>query len=344
MKIDMFAHITTERYMKASAKYASSTAMSNKIVKGQPTLWNLEERFRIMDRFEGYRQVLSMVGQPIETVAGGKDALELAKISNDEVANLVAKHPNHFLCGIANLPLNDTDASLKELDRAVNELKLKGLFIHTPLYFYHAKVKPPAGGKGLDAPELFPVYEAMANYGLPILIHPNALWDLNNPDYTSEKVAKYMGWQIFGWVYQDTLAQVRLVFSGILEKLPNLVFINHHAGAMVPFFTSRITTQCNMHEMRGGHDIKKGLSKTPLEYFRMFYSDTAVSGCTPALMCAYAFYGAERMVFGTDMPFDMEMGEEAIRETIRSVEEMDITAEEKTAIYEGNAKKLLHFG
>ncbi len=344
MKIDMFAHITTDRYRKALEKYSSPEAMSSKIVKGQHTLWNLEERFRIMDRYEGYRQVLSMVGHPIETVASGKNALELAQIANDEVANLVAKYPNYFLCGVANLPLNDTAASLKELDRAINVLKLKGLFIHTPLYFHNTKVKPPAGGKGLDSPELFPIYEAMSAYGLPILIHPNSLYDLHNPDYTSEKIAKYMAWQIFGWVYQDTLAQVRLVFSGILEKLPNLKIINHHAGAMVPFYTSRITTQCNMHEMRGGLDMKKGLTKTPLEYFRMFYSDTAVSGCTPALMCAYAFYGAEHLVFGTDMPFDMELGEEAIRETIRSVEDMAINDQEKKLIFEGNALKLLHFG
>ena len=97
-----------------------------------------------------------------------------------------------------------------------------------------------------------------------------------------------------------------------------------------------------MHDARGGSNLRRGLTKEPIEYFRMFYSDTAVSGSTAALMCAHAFYGAGHLLFGTDMPFDMELGNEAIRETIRSVEQMDITAEEKTAIFEGNARKLLH--
>lgn len=343
MKIDIFAHISAEKYHKALLQYVPSKIMGRRIIEGQQTLWDMEARFRIMDRYEDYKQVLSMVGGPIETVASGQDAVDLARLANDELANLITKYPDRFLCGIATLPLGDTEASLKELDRAINELKLKGILLHTPLYFFHPENKPPAGGIGLDSPQLLPIYETMASHGLPIWIHPNPLYDLRVPDYTSEKNGKYMAWQIFGWPYQDTLAQVRLVFSGILEKMPTLKFINHHAGAMVPFFTSRITTQCNMHEMRGGLPMRQGLSRSPLEYFRMFYSDTAVSGSTPALMCAYAFYGAERLLFGTDMPFDMELGNEAIRETIKSIEQMSITAEEKTAIYAGNAKKLLHF-
>ncbi|MDP2645593.1 MAG: amidohydrolase family protein [Desulfobacterales bacterium] len=343
MKIDIFSHITTPKYRQAQSKYVQESAMSTRIIEGQYTLWNLEERFRIMDRYEDYQQVICLVGSPIETIVKGKAAVEMAQLANDELANLVAKHPDRFLCGVANLPFNDTEAALIELDRAVNDLKLKGVFIHTPLYFYDEKTKPPAGGKGLDSPELFPIYEAMAKYDLPIFIHPNALYDIHMPDYTSEKVAKHMAWQIFGWVYQDTLAQVRLIFSGVFDKFPNLKFINHHAGAMVPFFTKRISAMYNMFEMRGGMDVKKGLPQAPLEYFRKFYNDTAVNGNTHALMCAYGFYGAEHMVFGTDMPFDMELGREAIRETIRSIEEMDISADEKKAIFSGNARKMFHF-
>jgi aminocarboxymuconate-semialdehyde decarboxylase len=98
-----------------------------------------------------------------------------------------------------------------------------------------------------------------------------------------------------------------------------------------------------MAEMRGGATIKRGLSNSPIDYFKMFYNDCAISGSTSALMCAYNFYGAKQMLFGTDMPFDMELGNEAIRETIRSVDQINITDSEKQAIFEGNAKRLLHF-
>jgi len=313
------------------------------MVEAQPTLWDLDARFRIMDNYDEYMQVIAMVGSPIESIAEGEAAEELARIANDEVARLVNQHPTRFLCGLAMLPLNDIEASLKELDRAVNELKLKGLFIHTPLFFFSRETKPPQGGKALDSPELLPIYEKMAEYNLPIWIHPNPLWDFKNSEYTSEPASKYSAWHIFGWPYQDTIAQIRLVFSGILEKYPDLKLINHHAGGMIPFFEKRLTCLCNMAEMRTGSDIKQHLKKSPVEYLRKFYNDTAIGGSTGALTCTYQFCGADHMLFGTDMPFDMELGNEGIRETIRSIEEMDIPADEKEAIFEHNIRRLLYF-
>jgi predicted TIM-barrel fold metal-dependent hydrolase len=341
MKIDIYTHITTKAYGDAIAKHAPPAGLGKQMVESQPTLWDLDARFRIMDRYEDYMQVISMIGPPIESVARGGDAVDLARIANDQAADLVAKHPTRFLCALANLPLGDTDAALKELDRAINDLKLKGIFLHTPLYFHNEKTKPPAGGKPLDSPELIPIYERMAHYNLPIWIHPNPLFDFKTPDYTSEAASKYSAWHIFGWPYQDTIAQVRLVFSGILERYPKLKFINHHAGGMIPFFERRMTSLCNMAERRVGANLKQHLTKSPRDYFRMFFNDTAIGGSTAALMCTYDFCGAKKMLFGTDMPFDMELGNEAIRETIRSVERMDIPEEEKQAIFEDNARRLL---
>jgi aminocarboxymuconate-semialdehyde decarboxylase len=343
MKIDIYTHITTEAYGKAVAKLAPPTGLGKKMVESQPTLWDLDARFRIMDRYDDYMQVIAMIGPPVESVAKGQASVDLARLANDEAARLVAKHPTRFLCGLANLPLGDTDAALKELERAVHELKLKGIFLHTPLYFHSEETKPPAGGKPLDSPELIPIYQKMAEFNLPIWIHPNPLCDFHIPDYTSEAESKYSAWHVFGWPYQDTIAQVRLVFSGILEKYPTLKFINHHAGGMIPFFERRMTSLCNMAEMRVAADLKRKLSKPPRDYFRLFYNDTAIGGSTAALMCAYDFCGADHLLFGTDMPFDMELGNEAVRETIRSIERMGIPEGEKEAIFEKNARRILLF-
>lgn len=316
MKIDIFTHVIPERYKKELSKYASHSEKSRRMLAGAEAISNLETRFRIMDKYEDYMQVITISGGPIEAVAKGNDAVELAKVCNDEAAALVAKYPYRFLSAVANLPLDDTDAALKELDRAINVLKLKGIVLHTPLYFYGDESMPPQRGKPLDFPELMPIYAKMAEYNLPIWIHPNSLCDARIPDYGNETEAKYYAWQIYGWPYQDTLAQVRLVFSGILEKYPNLKFINHHAGAMIPFFEGRLLVNGNNADMRWGENLYKGLTKHPLDYFKLFYSDTAIGGSTPALMCAHAFYGADHLLFGSDMPFDMETGNESIRETI----------------------------
>ncbi len=85
----------------------------------------------------------------------------------------------------------------------------------------------------------------------------------------------------------------------------------------------------------------KGLSKPPLDYFKMFYADTALSGSTPGLICGYSFFGADHLLFGTDVPYGPGVGEGLIKMTIDAVEDMSISAADKKKIYEGNAKALL---
>jgi aminocarboxymuconate-semialdehyde decarboxylase len=157
-----------------------------------------------------------------------------------------------------------------------------------------------------------------------------------DPDYSCEKESKYQIWAIFGWPYETTVAMARMVFSGIFEKFPNLRFITHHCGAMVPYFASRVNCLGNL-----APDCTENLSRPMLDYFRMFYADTALEGGKPALECAYEFFGSEHIMFGTDMPMDSRMGVNSIGMAIQAVEDMDISYEEKNNIFEGNARKLL---
>jgi aminocarboxymuconate-semialdehyde decarboxylase len=146
---------------------------------------------------------------------------------------------------------------------------------------------------------------------------------------------------MFGWPYETTAAMVRLVFSGVLEKYPNLKFITHHLGAMIPYFSERITVGQDYAETHLGAKWKRTLSKPPIEYFKTFYGDTALNGNTPALMCGHAFFGAEHVIFATDFPFDDQEGDRFTREVIRCVEAMDIPEKDKKLIFEGNARRLL---
>ena len=83
------------------------------------------------------------------------------------------------------------------------------------------------------------------------------------------------------------------------------------------------------------------LNKPPIEYFKMIYADSAIYGSTPGLMCGYAFFGADNIVFATDFPFDTELGDKHTRTTIQSVEQMEINDLEKKKIFEDNARRLL---
>lgn len=326
MKIDIYPHIMPIKYKEALCRKVASPRFKE-LIEAIPTLFDLDARFKILDKY-GCVQILTLGAPPVEAVAGPKEAAELAHIANDEMAGLVAKYPDRFVAAVAALPMNDMDAALQEADRAIMDLKFKGVQISSSI-----------NGKPLDLPEFFPLYEKMVGYDLPIWLHPGR--GVKTPDYPGEKVSKYQIWSIFGWPYETTAAMTRLIFSGILEKYPSLKIITHHCGAMVPYFAERISCAYDLTEERLKEPVKQGLTKAPIEYYRMFYNDTAVSGSRSALMCAYDFFGPEHILFGTDMPFDNELGSRVVRQTIASIEHMDVPDSIKKAIFEDNARKLL---
>lgn len=329
MKIDVFPHILPIKYKEALYRVAAPGFYLQNVIDSIPTLYDLDYRFRIMDKYEGLMQVLTLSAPPVELVADPEKAVCLAKLANDEMAELVLKYPSRFAAAAACLPMNNVEAALKEADRAINDLGFRGVQLYTPI-----------NGKPLDSPEFLPIYEEMSRYDLPIWIHPQR--SAEQADYATEKRSRYMIFHIFGWPYETAAAMTRLVFSGILERYPGLKFITHHCGGMVPYLAERLVGAYDHAAVRRGARYKQGLAREPVEYFKMFYYDTALYGDAPALMCAYAFCGADHMLFATDMPFDSELGDRYVRQTIQAIEQMAITDQEKKKIFEGNARALLH--
>jgi aminocarboxymuconate-semialdehyde decarboxylase len=133
----------------------------------------------------------------------------------------------------------------------------------------------------------------------------------------------------------------RLVFSGVLEKYPELKIITHHCGGMIPFYAARMAQFQDTDEMMRKGNTKQVLRKLPEEYFKQFYADTALGGNSPALMCAFEFFGADHMLFGTDLPYDHMNGARMTRYTINAVEEMKISEADRKKIYQENARHLL---
>jgi len=318
MKIDMFTHIFPPKFWLTINNYLPRNMDIN------AALWDLEPRFRLMDNYEDYVQVLTFSTPPVEAIARPREAIEFSRMGNDELAELIAKHPDRFIAGVANLPMNDIEATLKEVDRAITQLGLKGVLVYSNI-----------NGKPLDSPEFMPLYEKMAGYELPIWIHPRR--DINVPDYSTESVSKYKLHGSLGWPYETQLAMSRLVCSGVLERYPNLKIITHHCGGGIPFLGKRVSNWLYSAMREEASSDLARLIKPPIDYFRMFYGDTANIGDKPVLECGYAFFGAGHMVFGTDMPF----GRDVINEAIKAVTEMAIPDSERKQIFEDNARKLL---
>ncbi len=327
LKIDIFTHIFPAKYKEAIDKEMGPGHYKS-VHDTMATLYDLDYRFRLMDKFEGLMHILTIGGPPVEDIVNPQKAIDLAKLANDEMAELVYKYPDRFAAAVAWLPLNDIDATLQEIDRTIKDLKFRGIQIYTPTM-----------DKSLDSPEFLPIYQKMAEYNLPIWIHPTRPRDYS--DYRSEPDSLYRIYWYFGWPYETSAAMARLVMSGILEKYPNLKFITHHAGGMIPFFEKRIVGGLDHTEMLQKANFKENLRRPVLDYFKMFYADTAIGGSIPAMMCAYAFFGAEHFLFGSDWPFDSQRGERNTREAIETIEEMDIGDAEKKMLFEDNAKRLL---
>lgn len=325
-KIDVFCHVLPGRFKEIVLEKTPQTSYYYEADSIRPALWDPDIRLRLMDKIGGLKQVLSAGLPPIEYVASPTEAYDLARMCNDEMAELVRKHPDRFPAAIACLPLNDIDASLRETERAVKELNFKGIQIFTSI-----------NGKPLDSAEFLPLYELMATYDLPIWIHP--VKDRSVPDYPDEAMSKYGLFLAFSWPYETTIAMGRLVFSGVLEKFPNLTFITHHCGGMLPSFYKRVTL-IPPKVMTG--DVQ-GLTKSPVEYFQRFYADTVMGGNTAALMAGHSFFGADHLLFATDYPYPggAAQSDVAVEVVIKSVEAMQIPDEEKARIFSKNAKRLL---
>src|ERR1035437_3538952 len=132
MKIDIFPHIFPRRFYERmlTVSDAASKYMHRR-VGNIPVLADLEMRCRLMDQFPNYQQVLTLAGPGLETFGNPETSPELARIANDEMAAIVAKHPDRFLTFAASLPMNNMDACLQEVDRAIKQLGASGVQIFT---------------------------------------------------------------------------------------------------------------------------------------------------------------------------------------------------------------------
>jgi len=248
------------------------------------------------------------------------------------MAELCQKYPDRFPGFTATLAMNNMDAVMMEIDRAIKDLGANGVEFYT-------NVK----GRPLDHPEFSPIFDTMAEYDLPIWVHP--VRGANFTDYLSEDKSKYEIWWTFGWPYETSAFMARMVFSGLFDKHPNIKIITHHLGGMVPYFDGRVGPGWDQLGSRTSDEdygaILEKLEKRPLDYFRMFYADTAVFGSRSATVCGLDFFGADNVVFASDAPFDPEKGPMYIRETIKILDELDIPKADRRKIYRGNAERLL---
>jgi uncharacterized protein len=311
----------------------SHAANLRKRVSGIPSLVDMDVRFAQMDEFEDYRQIINITAPPLEYLGDPTVTKEMARIGNESLAELVRSHPDRFVGFTACVPLDDPDTAVAELEYATKELGALGAQIYTHV-----------NGEALDHPRFDPFYAKMAELGGLLQVHPcrSAEW----PDYPTEQRSKFEIWWTFGWEYDLSAFMARIVFSGVLERYPELKLLIHHGGSMVPHFSGRVGPGWEQLGARTPEDQRADiegypLSMQPIEYFRMMYGDTAMFGAAHALRCCVDFYGTDHILFGSDSPYDPEKGPGYIRTTIKNIQEIGLSQDEQAAIFAGNVTRLL---
>ena len=159
--IDAFNHFFPKGLWDHIQTLEGAGQAIGKRMQGIPAIYDLDVRFKVMDAFENYKQIISLGMPPLEAMGGPELATEFAKLANDGLAELVSRYPDRFAGFVAALPMNAPDAATREAERAFTELGANGLQIHTNV-----------NGAPLDEPRFFPIFEMAAKHGMPVLLHP----------------------------------------------------------------------------------------------------------------------------------------------------------------------------
>jgi aminocarboxymuconate-semialdehyde decarboxylase len=323
MNIDFHCHFYPEQYLKR-LEASRGDVRIEKNDKGEKLILSMgakagpvtEDFFDIEVRLDKIKQnnidmqVLTTPHPGIDRFSPAESA-EMSRIINDGLARVVKKYPRNFQA-LAMLPLIDTQLALKELDRAILDLGLKGICMLTNI-----------AGRTPDADFMMPIYERAQSLGVPIFIHPTT-------PAGAEVMREWRLAIILGFEFDIMLSATRLAYAGVLERYAELDFVIAHLGAGIPFLAGRID--------RGYHDPTCGVkTKRPTTaYLKELHTD-AVSFYQPSLMMAYEFFGAERIVMGSDFP--LPIGD--LEAAVPSIRAMDISDADKQKILGGNVMRLL---
>jgi aminocarboxymuconate-semialdehyde decarboxylase len=329
--IDAFCHVMPQRIYQHLARIVPGHP-SIAAFRRLPELWDADRQLRLIDSYPGYRQIPSLANPPVETVAGRDESPALARMVNDELAEMVARHPNHFAGFVASMPMNNPDAACAEAIRSVRDLGACGIQMFTNV-----------AGRPLSDGAYFEIFRTMSELDRPVWVHP--MRAASFADYAGESISENEIWFTFGWPYETSACMTRLIFAGLFDKLPSIKIISHHMGGMIPYFSEKIGLGFSqIFAGRPDHNpaaAKAGLLRQPLDYFHMLFGDTALNGSIPATRCGHAFFTTPKCVFGTDAPFDAEGGHGLIRRTIAAVNVLEITDAERQAIFSGNITAMI---
>ena len=324
-KLDLHTHYYPEVYFEKIRELPSEFSF-DKSPSGQtiikyrgarffgvtPPMTNVAQRLDDMDRVGIDVEVISL-STPNLFFTGAQHQPEIARMVNDAYAELIVKHPARFK-GFASIPMDNPDAALTELHRAIDDLKLNGVILLSNI-----------GGKPLTSPEYRPFFTEANRMKLCILLHPML-------PANAEPFREYVLGPIVGFMFDTTLAVARMCFDGMLREFPDIRWIVAHLGGAVPYLMERMD-----NGWRDFPECRAKIEELPSTYLKRLYYDT-VNFNPHMLNMVREMIGADHMVMGSDYPHLLG----SIERAVSSIESLDIPDDEKQKIFEGTALSILN--
>ena len=313
MRIDVHAHYWTEDYLDLLVDLGKADAGAVRGL-GAGGGAELEARLRLMDRAGVQMQILSACpqqpyGQDAQKAAGA------ARFVNDQYAGLVQRRPDRF-GAFAALPMPHLQESLSEMGRALGQLRMAGVAMNTTVL-----------GRALVEPEYEPVFAELNRRGAVLYLHPAG------NSACSPLIANYhLTWMV-GAPVEDTISVMQLITHGIPARYPDIKIINSHLGGALPMLLQRADDQYRWEA--------PDTPEPPSTAARRMWYDTVGHGHVPALRCAIDSLGADRLLLGTDFPY--ENGDTFVR-AINYIHDPQIDTTAARAILDQNASALLGIG
>ena len=272
---------------------------------------DIDFRAQVLEKAGVNKQIITFT-TPGTHIESPQRAVELAQMVNDSFARIARERSDRF-AALATLPLNDPEASVTELDRVFNKLGFKGVMMFSNV-----------NGTALSDERFWPLYEKADELKAVFYIHPSFPVGV-------EAMTDYWLMPLIGFTFDTTLAAAKLVFSGVVEKFPNITWVLGHLGGAIPYLAERLD--------RGYHAFKEcreNITRPPSEYLKEFYYDT-VNFDINALQLAIDFAGTDHLVAGSDYPH--QIGSLELMKD--SISQLQISPKEKAGIYGENAARLL---
>jgi aminocarboxymuconate-semialdehyde decarboxylase len=278
----------------------------------QPPMTDVAKRSEDMDRVGIDVEVISL-STPNVFFADAEHQPEIARMVNDAYADLAARQPKRFK-GFASMPMDAPDAALKELHRAINDLKLNGVILLSNIR-----------GRALTSPTYRPFFEEANRMKLCILLHPMLPSD-------TEPFREYVLGPIIGFPFDTTLAVARMCYDGLLRDFPDIRWIIAHIGGGVPYLMERMD-----NGFRDFAECRVKIDQLPSTYLKRLYYDT-VTFSPYTLHMARDMIGTDHMLMGSDYPHLLG----SIERSVSSIEGLNIPQHEKQRIFEGTAMAILN--